>query len=110
MKNNSARKGGNDMTDAIRNSFVQCLPKLKLWQADLSKIEHLSDSVSTPNDIHRLVASKYYGVKYEDVTPEQRTSAKRALYIYLYSNHNYSVEQLITLGCQAMTIIEKVRK
>ena len=46
-------------------------------------MERLS-SVKEHKDIHRLVASKMFGVKYEEVTDEQRCIAKTNNFRYMY--------------------------
>ena len=47
--------------------------------AELSKL-----AVKEHKDIHKLVASKMFGIKYEAVTEEQRRIAKTVDFEYLY--------------------------
>ena len=40
-----------------------------------------------PIDLYRQIAAKMFNVLCEDVTPEQRLSAKQQVYFELYSNN-----------------------
>lgn len=51
---------------------------------DINVTELGKQAVKEHKDIHKLVASKMFDVKYEDVTDEQRRIAKTANFRYMY--------------------------
>lgn len=51
---------------------------------DINVIELGKQAVKEHKDIHKLVASKMFGVKYEDVTDEQRRIAKTSNFRFMY--------------------------
>ena len=51
---------------------------------DINVTELGKQAVKEHKDIHKLVASKMFGVKYEDVTDEQRLIAKTVNFKYMY--------------------------
>lgn len=51
---------------------------------DISITELGKQAVKEHKDIHKLIASKMFGVKYEDVTDEQRRIAKTSNFRFMY--------------------------
>lgn len=51
---------------------------------DTNVTELGKQAVKEHKDIHKLVASKIFGVKYEDVTDEQRCIAKTSNFRFMY--------------------------
>lgn len=51
---------------------------------DINVTELGKQAVKEHKDIHKLVASKMFDVKYEDVTDEQRCIAKTVNFKYMY--------------------------
>lgn len=51
---------------------------------DINVTELGKQAVKEHKDIHKLVASKMFGVKYEDVTDEQRRIAKTSNFRFMY--------------------------
>lgn len=51
---------------------------------DINVTELGKQAVKEHKDIHKLVASKMFDVKYEDVTDEQRRIAKTVNFKYMY--------------------------
>lgn len=51
---------------------------------DINVTELGKQAVKEHKDIHKLVASKMFGVKYEEVTDEQRRIAKTCNFRYMY--------------------------
>lgn len=73
------------------NYFVQaqaaeksCRRKHDTETIDINVAELGKQAVKEHKDIHKLVASKMFGVKYEEVTDEQRRIAKTANFRYIY--------------------------
>ena len=73
------------------NYFVQsqaaeksCKHKHDTNTIDINVTELGKQAIEEHKDIHRLVASKMFGVNYEDVTDEQRCIAKTNNFRYLY--------------------------
>lgn len=73
------------------NYFVQsqaaeksCKYKHDTNTIDINVTELGKQAVKEHKDIHKLVASKMFNVKYEDVTDEQRRIAKTVNFKYLY--------------------------
>jgi len=92
----------------IRKAFVAC-PGCKLITADYSQIElrllaHLSgdkalvEAFNSGEDIHRTVAATVYGVEVDDVTREQRASAKMVNFGIVYGITPYGLAR--RLGSQ----------
>lgn len=75
----------------VLNYFVQaqaaaksCKHKHDVNTIDINITELGKQAVKEHKDIHRLVASKMFGVKYEEVTDEQRCIAKTNNFRYMY--------------------------
>lgn len=73
------------------NYFVQsqaaeksCKHKCDTETIDINVTELGKQAVKEHKDIHKLVASKMFNVKYEDVTDEQRRIAKTVNFKYMY--------------------------
>lgn len=73
------------------NYFVQsqaaeksCKRKRDTETIDINVTELGKQAVKEHKDIHKLVASKMFDVKYEDVTDEQRRIAKTCNFRYMY--------------------------
>ena len=73
------------------NYFVQaeaaekpCKQKHDTNTIDINVTELGKQAVKEHKDIHKLVASKMFGVKYEDVTDEQRCIAKTSNFRFMY--------------------------
>ncbi len=89
----------------IRQAFIA--PQgYKLVSADYSQIEmrimaHLSGDKNlrkaflADHDVHRSTASEVFGVKPEDVTPDQRRAAKAINYGLIYGMSSYGLAQQI---------------
>ena len=52
---------------------------------DISFAELSKQAVKEHKDIYKLVASKMFDVKYEDVTDEQRRAAKASIFRFMYN-------------------------
>lgn len=75
----------------ILNYFVQsqaaeksCRRKRDTETIDINITELGKQAVKEHKDIHKLVASKMFDVKYEDVTDKQRCIAKTLDFKYMY--------------------------
>ena len=73
------------------NYFVQaqaaeksCKHKHDTNTIDINVTELGKQAVKEHKDIHKLVASKMFGVNYEDVTDEQRRIAKTSNFRFMY--------------------------
>ena len=61
-----------------------CKRKHDTETIDINVTEFGKQAVKEHKDVHKLVASKMFGVKYEDVTDEQRRIAKTLNFKYMY--------------------------
>lgn len=61
-----------------------CKHKRDTETIDINVTELGKQAVKEHKDIHKLVASKMFDVKYEDVTDEQRRIAKTVNFKYMY--------------------------
>lgn len=61
-----------------------CKHKRDTETIDINVTELGKQAVKEHKDIHKLVAAKMFGVKYEDVTNEQRLHAKTINFKYMY--------------------------
>lgn len=93
----------------IRKAFVTSGPEFSLVSADYSQIElrllahlsndpHLIDAFNNKHDIHKITASRVFGVPEEQVTSVQRSNAKAVNFgvIYGMSGFGLSTELNIT--------------
>ena len=89
----------------IRRAFVPALPEEQvMMSADYSQIElrvmahlsgdeHLLNAFRQGEDVHAATASKIFGVRLEDVTPEQRRVAKTANFGIMYGISAFGLSQ-----------------
>ena len=75
----------------ILNYFVQaqvaekfCKYKRDTDTININVVELGKQAVKEHKDIHKLVASKMFDIKYEDVTEEQRRMTKTLNFRYIY--------------------------
>jgi len=65
--------------------------EFRIWAHD-SKDPLMIEYVNNPEvDVHKLIASKVYGVTYENVSKPQRTFAKGVVYGLMYGRGTYSI-------------------
>jgi DNA polymerase-1 len=92
----------------IRAAFLPGHPGWKLLAADYSQIElrvlaHFSrdptlcEAFARDEDIHARVASQVYGVPLEDVTPEQRRSAKAVNFGVIYGQSPFGLAKQLDI-------------
>ncbi len=93
----------------IRKAFIPTDKSHSLLVADYSQVElrilaHYSDDKSLieafkeGQDIHSRTASEVYGVKLEEVTPEQRRAAKTANFAIIYGVSAFGLAQQTELN------------
>jgi DNA polymerase-1 len=93
-----------ELGNRIRRAFVPSEDGWLLMSADYSQIElrilaHLSGDAALiaafqdDQDIHRFVASQVYGVRPDDVTPEQRRAAKAVNFGIVYGLTPYGLSR-----------------
>ncbi len=63
--------------------------------ADFSKCQALIDAFNTGHDVHRETASKVFGVKLEEVTPQMRSRAKAVNFGIIYGISEYGLAKNI---------------
>ena len=94
----------------VRQAFV-CLPEHRLVAADYSQVElrimaHLSGdpgllaAFSRAEDIHRATAAEVFGTALEEVTPEQRRSAKAINFGLIYGMSAFGLGRQLNIGRQ----------
>lgn len=74
----------NYYTQAKEADEKSCKHKHDTSTIDINIAELAKQAVEEHKDIHKLVASKMFNVKYEDVTDEQRRIAKTVSFKYMY--------------------------
>lgn len=93
----------------IRSAFVPGEPGWKLLSADYSQIElrvlahfcqddALINAFANDEDIHTLVASQVFGVSMEDVSPEQRRSAKAVNFGIIYGQSPFGLAKSLGIS------------
>ena len=76
--------------------------------AHISKDEHMQEAFNNDEDIHKQAASKVFGVPMEEVTKEQRSSAKAVNFGIVYGISDFGLsEQLGISKKQAKIYIEQ---
>ena len=76
--------------------------------AHISKDEHMQEAFNNDEDIHKQAASKVFGIPMEDVTKEQRSSAKAVNFGIVYGISDFGLsEQLGISKKQAKIYIEQ---
>ena len=66
--------------------------------AHLSKDEHMIDAFKNGKDIHRQAASKVFGIPVEEVTKEQRSSAKAVNFGIVYGISEFGLGQQLGIS------------
>ncbi|MFN3648378.1 MAG: DNA polymerase I [Armatimonadota bacterium] len=101
----------------IRSAFVPA-PGMKLLSADYSQIElrimaHISRdealvrAFQENRDVHSATASRVFGVPLEQVTADQRRSAKTVNFAVLYGQKEYGLSRQLRIGvAEAKGLIE----
>ena len=75
--------------------------------ADIAQDENMIDAFSRGEDIHRVTAAQVLGIKPEEVTKEQRSSAKAVNFGIVYGIGEYSLSQDLKISVkQAKQYIE----
>lgn len=109
-----------DMGRQIRAAFVAEKGNV-LLSADYSQVElrilahlcedeTLTSAFHADRDIHRIVAAEVFGVKGEDVTPDQRGRAKTVNFGIIYGQTAYGLSQTLRIGRgEAQEIIDSHR-
>ena len=93
----------------IRRAFIPADGDHRILSADYSQIElrimaHFADdqtmieSFESGEDIHRRTAAEVYGISLEDVTDEQRRSAKTANFAIIYGVSAFGLSQQTELS------------
>jgi len=93
----------------IRSAFIPGEPGWKLLSADYSQIElrvlahfcqddALINAFANDEDIHTLVASQVFGVQMEDVSPEQRRSAKAVNFGIIYGQSPFGLAKSLGIS------------
>ena len=76
--------------------------------AHISKDEHMQEAFNNDEDIHKQAASKVFGIPIEEVTKEQRSSAKAVNFGIVYGISDFGLsEQLGISKKQAKLYIEQ---
>ncbi|MCH5325967.1 MAG: DNA polymerase I [Duncaniella sp.] len=75
--------------------------------ADLSNDSNMIEGFLSGDDIHRITASKIYGVPLEEVTPMQRSSAKTANFGIIYGISAFGLSERLGISrSDAKTLID----
>lgn len=102
----------------IRKAFVSRGEDFKLMAADYSQIElriiaalsedeNMIHAFKSGQDIHAATAAKVFGVKIEDVTREQRSSAKAVNFGIIYGQSAFGLAQNLNISrTEAKQIID----
>ena len=93
-----------DRGKEIRKAFIAGTPDGSILSADYSQIElrimahlsgdaHLVEAFRQNRDVHALTASRIFGIRLEDVTPDQRRIAKTANFGIMYGISAFGLAQ-----------------
>ncbi len=102
----------------IRKAFVPSDPAGSILSADYSQIElrvmahlcgdtHMLEAFRSGVDVHRVTASRIFGLPYDEVSPEQRRTAKTANFGIMYGISSFGLAQRLGVSrAEAKGIID----
>ena len=108
-----------EFSNRIRGAFVPSEPNSVILSADYSQVElrllaHyskdeiLTDAFIKDIDIHSVTASKIYGIPVEEVTKQQRRTAKTVNFGIIYGQTRYGLSQTLKISpYEAQDLINK---
>ena len=108
-----------EFSNRIRGAFVPSQPNSVILSADYSQVElrllaHyskdeiLTDAFIKDIDIHAVTASKIYGIPVEEVTKQQRRTAKTVNFGIIYGQTRYGLSQTLKISpYEAQDLINK---
>lgn len=108
----------SDRGKEIRKAFVPSDPAGSILSADYSQIElrvmahlcgdtHMLEAFRSGVDVHRVTASRIFGLPYDEVSPEQRRTAKTANFGIMYGISSFGLAQRLGVSrAEAKGIID----
>ena len=108
----------SDRGKEIRKAFVPSDPAGSILSADYAQIElrvmahlcgdtHMLEAFRSGVDVHRVTASRIFGLPYDEVSPEQRRTAKTANFGIMYGISSFGLAQRLGVSrAEAKGIID----